>query len=358
MRILEVSTSRIWGGGESHLANLCSELRRRGHSVSIAGYPGTPFYERLGSSGWPLFPLSERQGAERALASWMVQESVEIVHAHQGKGAETAIAAHYLSGRGKVILTRHTLEPPSRKLLAPGLAALICVSRPVAEVCRQRGVLDELIHVIPNGVDQGYFSPDFLPADRVSLGLSEETIPLVICGRLSKEKGVSWAARALEPLLHQGNYHLLLVGEGEERPRLERRAARAGLGARISLLGWKTDVRPCLALAGMVIVPGANEGFGLSALEAMAMGWPVVAAEGGGLAELIEDEASGLLVSAGDDLGLAAAVYRLAKDVKLRESLGQKARERALEFTLEKMVERTERLMRDICQAGPFGLGD
>ncbi|MGE5549324.1 MAG: glycosyltransferase family 4 protein [Bacteroidota bacterium] len=344
MNILEISTARIWGGGEVHLRALCFGLLRRGHDVAVACKPGTPVHEVLAADGLPLLPLEE--DGVRDLARACVSRRIDVIHAHQSKGAELAVAARYRAGRPYAVLTRHALGPPDDGIPAAGLARIIAVSRAVADDCLAAGFTAGRVKVVPNGVDVARFRPGIPPASRARLGLPPEVSVVVLTGRLSKEKGCLHALAALLPLLREDALHLVILGDGEERGRLERLAAKNGAGDRVLFLGQQPDVRPFLALADAVVSPGPREAFGLATLEAMAMGRAVVAVDAGGVPEVIEDGRDGLLVPPGDGLALAAAVYRLAGDEELRRTLGEGARKRAMEFSEERMVERTEEVMR------------
>ena len=186
------------------------------------------------------------------------------------------------------------------------------------------------------------------PASREQLGLPPEARTIVLVGRLIKDKGVLTALEALLPLVAQSELYLLILGCGEKRAKMERLVRRAELAERVLFLGLQADVRPFLVLAETVVAPGPREAFGLAILEAMAMGRPVVAVDAGGVPELMTDGVNGLLVPHDDSLAIAAAVYRLAEDPALRRRLGEAARERALEFTEERMVRETEAVMAEV----------
>ena len=149
---------------------------------------------------------------------------------------------------------------------------------------------------------------------------------------------------------------LQIVGDGPLRASLERLAARCAAPAlgdgRLAFLGESAQIPTVLAACDLVILPGAREGFGLAALEAMAAGLPVIAPHGGALPELIEDGGSGLLVRPGDAAALAAAISRLARDAALRLKLGRRGRQIAERFSLEAMVAATARLYREVVPDG------
>jgi glycosyltransferase involved in cell wall biosynthesis len=129
--------------------------------------------------------------------------------------------------------------------------------------------------------------------------------------RFSPEKGLDVLIEAFARL-RRGR--LVLIGDGDERPRLEALVEACGLADRVHFAGWLTG--PWTAQWGLdaLVVPSRSEGFGLAAVEAMLAGIPVVATNVGGLPELIEQERTGLLVPADDPDALAGAIARVMDD--------------------------------------------
>jgi glycosyltransferase involved in cell wall biosynthesis len=177
---------------------------------------------------------------------------------------------------------------------------VIAVSRAIAEAARKHGARD--VRVIPNGVD--------LPP---VAGDEDEPPHIVYAGRLSKEKGVLELVEATRGL------PLIVAGDGPLRARVP--------GAR----GFvpRDEVERLLARAAVVACPSRREGFGVTCLEAMAHGKPVVASAVGGLLDLVVDGETGLLVPSRDPRALRGALERLLGDRDLRHRLGSAGRERA-----------------------------
>lgn len=153
--------------------------------------------------------------------------------------------------------------------------------------------------------------------------------------RLVKKNGVVYPALALAAMSRQerGRFLLLHAGEGGEREAIERVVAEHGLSDCVRLLGGqgRDAILELYRLADIILVPSVHsenveEATSLSALEAMACGRPLIAGAVGGLAEMIEDGANGLLVPAADPAALAAAVLRLAADPGLGTRLADTAR--------------------------------
>jgi glycosyltransferase involved in cell wall biosynthesis len=171
------------------------------------------------------------------------------------------------------------------------------------------------VRVIPSGVD--------LPAD---VGKEAEPPEVLYAGRLSEEKGV------LELLAATESMRLVVAGDGPLRPRLPQ------------ALGFVPHerLRQLYARAAVVACPSRREGFGVACLEAMAHGRPVVAADVGGLRDLVVDGETGYLVPPRDVAALREALERLLADRELRRRLGDAGRRRAAErFSWERATKAT-----------------
>jgi glycosyltransferase involved in cell wall biosynthesis len=153
---------------------------------------------------------------------------------------------------------------------------------------------------------------------------------ILFVGRLVERKGVTHLIDAVGQLPSDVLARLTVIGEGPERSSLEAQAAAAGLDGRIDFRGRvdDKDLQDAFAAADVLVLPsivdarGDTEGLGVVLLEAMSCGVPVVGSRAGGITDIIEDEASGLLVPPGDPAPLASALERLARDPALAARLG------------------------------------
>ena len=144
---------------------------------------------------------------------------------------------------------------------------------------------------------------------------------------------------------------LVIVGEGEERPRLERLATGLGVASRVSWLGWVEEARALLATFDAFVLPSRFEGFPLSILEAQLAEVAVVASDVGSISETVRSGATGLLVPPDDPDRLAEALTTLAHDPDRRRQLGEAGRRLVLErFTAGHMAEQFERLYAEIAR--------
>lgn len=167
---------------------------------------------------------------------------------------------------------------------------------------------------------------------------------IAFAGRFVPEKGVRTLVEAFAIVAaDRPEARLLLVGDGPERPAIEARATALGLAGRVAITGWvdHPTVERHLASAAVQAVPSEwAEPFGIVAAEALARGTPVVATNVGGLAEIIDDDVTGLLVEPGDATALARALLRLLGDAGLRGRLARAGRVAAAErFGAERFID-------------------
>ena len=175
---------------------------------------------------------------------------------------------------------------------------------------------------------------------------------IAFAGRLIAKKGADVLIAAIDQLKDRyPGLHLLLAGEGDDRPVLEADAVRRGLASRIAFAGRLTHeaIYPFLASAALVIVPSRIEPFGLVALEAAQAGRAVVASAIDGLPEVVVHEQTGLLVPSGDAAALAAAIASLLDNPERAKAMGEAGRRRAMsDFSWDRYVAAHEELFQRV----------
>jgi glycosyltransferase involved in cell wall biosynthesis len=247
-----------------------------------------------------------------------------------GENAETLLARWGLARDGAAA---HLLKWPPRKIYGRA-DAFACISRVIEQEMLACGISRDRVHFLPNAIDMTKFHPP-TPSERSEvrrqLGLSPGTIACLFVGRLSREKGLmdlleAW--RLIPPdqavLFVVGpdmNDHLWNVG-----PAARVFVEQHGLGASVRFLGSRTDVVPLLRAADLLIQPSHFEAQGLSAVEALACGVPVIASAVGGLLDFVVDNENGKLCPPHDPPALAAALRATIDDRLLRQSLAARAR--------------------------------
>ena len=355
MRILQICSAREIGGGEKHLADLANMLSRRGHVVFAALSPGSAVRPLLPSiSDDNIFEAPMRNALNLAtavkLSRFVSHKRIDIVHAHVARDYPLAALA---AGRSpaRLVLTRHVLFPVSgiHRLTRRRTARVIAVSEAVAEALRTQGIFAaDKITVIHNGIDLSRFSP----RERSE---SRSMIRVGMVGHLAEIKGQADFVQAAALVCAQRtDVEFVIAGEdksksGENRRRLEKLIAELGVAGRLHLQGWVEDIPELLSTFDLFVSPARSEPFGLSIVEAMAAGVPVIATMSEGAREILRDGETGRMVPINDVPALAQAMLSLIDNPAQRSAMAQQARaDVRARFSLEEMVTRTESVYADV----------
>jgi phosphatidylinositol alpha-1,6-mannosyltransferase len=206
---------------------------------------------------------------------------------------------------------------------------MVVHSRPVLRSLLAAGVPKEKTVIFPYAIPPPA-SPPTRTRARASMGVPDDAVVVGTAARLCPEKGVADLIEAVAEVPDPtGRVHLLIAGDGELRTDLEQ-LARLRLGSRAHFLGHIVDLAPFYSSLDLfALAPIWDEAFGLVYIEAAHHGVPSVASRVGGVADVVVDEATGLLATRGDRRGLVAALSRLIADPPLRQTLGAAAQARA-----------------------------
>jgi glycosyltransferase involved in cell wall biosynthesis len=260
--------------------------------------------------------LRDLSAANRLVS--LVTTEIDVVHAHGLRAAWVAAIAC----RRKaflLVVTAHNLPPSSRMtriavgVIAPAARRWIAVSQSVADGLMQYGAPPDRITVIPNGVDVDRFQSDVC-MDLHFDGI-DDTFVVGCVARLSPEKGVDVLLAAMRQM---PDVPVVIAGDGPSRASLEA-DGRHG----VFFLGRVDDILAVYKSCDVIAIPSRSEGQGIVALEAMAAGTPIVASRVGGLAEMLTDGETALLIPPDDPKALAAGILRLRDDETLREKLAE-----------------------------------
>jgi glycosyltransferase involved in cell wall biosynthesis len=234
----------------------------------------------------------------------------------------------------------------TEKVLAKRTEGIITVSHALKlELERECGIPGDKVSVIYNGISLPYAGKGEDVRWRLGIGLDAIVIGSV--ARLIPSKGIQHLLDAI-PLVKDycGDIRFMIVGDGPYEGTLKMRAKDLGVEGDVIFTGYVTTVWDYLDAMDVFVLPTLSEGLGVSVLEAMAMGKPVVASNVGGIPEIIEHGQNGYLVPPGDAAALASAIIYLIKNAHLRNTFGQKGRERVMtHFSAERMVQATAQLL-------------
>lgn len=359
MKILQICSARQLGGGERHLADLANGLALRGHDTFVAVIPSSPLLAELSAvprQNIVELPMRNSLNVASALklARFVRQHEIEIVHAHVARDYPLAALATRRAG-ARLVLTRHVLFPLNRihKLTLRRTAGVIAVSQAVAEGLRAQGIFDQdKIVLIHNGIDVDRFVKGRGDVAGHGQG-ADRKLRVGMIGHLAPIKGQEDFIRAAAIVCsRRDDVEFMIAGEdksrgGEHRHSLGKLIDELNLTKRVRLIGWVEEVERLLPTFDLFVSPSRSEPFGLSIVEAMASGVPVIASMSEGAREIIEDDKTGRLVPIGEVDTLAKVICELLSDPAQRRSLsanaGRVVRER---FSLERMLEATEDVYR------------
>ena len=347
-------------GAETHLLALLPALRAFGVESSVVilenpRRPQTALRDRFAAEGVPVSILPIHWHLDpalpAALGGLLRREPFDVLHAHLPHGEVYGEMAMRAFPARAFVVSRHNDDRfrrwlPLRLVFAPSLrraGRIIAISQAVRRFLIEVEKADAgKIDVVSYGIDADARARAAHPgAFRRAIGAQVEPI-VGFVGRLTRQKGVDVLLRAFAEVEKRlPDARLVLAGDGPDRPALEELARSLGL-RRVMFLGWRQDVADIMADVSLLAVPSRWEGFGLVALEAMALGKPVVAARVSALPEIVVPGETGLLVSSGSETELADALLSLLSDPSRAERMGRAGKARVVnEFPVERMAQRT-----------------
>ncbi|MFO1431852.1 MAG: glycosyltransferase family 4 protein [Candidatus Competibacteraceae bacterium] len=361
------SVGELFGGVERHILGLLSGLRTQGITILLLLFHDGELAAQAREQGIePIILLNRNRSlltTSRQLAGILKQQQIRIVHVHGYKATVFCALARYWYAF-TIVKTEHGLpEPMSGKplqvlrdrsyhfldSLATRLAgATVCYVTEELRTHYRRAHAGLHGRVIPNGVAN---------IDRLQLQhppeLGEDWFNLTIVGRLDRVKGHHLAIEALAAPGLPPEAHLHIVGTGPCEAELRTLAETRDIAHRVHFLGFRRDVYGFIAHCHALLMPSLHEGLPYTLLEAMALGTPIIASRVGGLAEVLQDGVTALLVPTGDTAALAQAIIRLQSDLELRRCLGEQARRlQQARYSLEAMTARYLAVYQELLLSG------
>jgi glycosyltransferase involved in cell wall biosynthesis len=390
VRVLRVIARLNMGGPALHVAYLTAGLAKRGYETTLVAGSLAPGEDsmafvadelgvdvvRIDELHREISPARDVVAAVR-LARLIRKLRPHILHTHTAKAGAVGRAAALLAGNARPPVVVHTFHghvlrgyfDPLRtrafrqleRTLARSTTALVAVSPQVRDdlvkldvapatrfaVVRLGIELDQRVAPDSNGRGE----------TRRVLGIGEGPFTVGWIGRMTGIKRTDDVLLAFKSLRERGiDARLCLVGDGPDRDQVERRARELGVMRETLFLGYQEQVASFFAAFDAFILPSANEGTPVTAIEALAAGKPVVATRVGGIPDVVRDGEDGFLVAPGDVEALADRLAQLATDEKLRARMGEAARARVRErYSVERLVDDVDRLYRSLLEAEGLG---
>jgi len=357
--VMFVLSSLAVGGSERKIARMANRLKEEGVQVTLACLNGPYTVEGSVRRDVPLHKL-ERQGkfsmaaVMRLRRLLLTERPTTVIAVNLYQALYVACATSLMSHRPRTVALVNTSTFRGRRLWKRIYQFVL--SRFDLTVhgsqAQRRFWVDEnrRAHdnssVIYNGVDSAHFEPigAFEEAKRLRarLGVSPKALLMGTVGQMRPEKNQEVLLTTLRRLrVARVDAHLVVAGDGPLREFLARRAVELEVADRVSFVGELEDVRPVLTALDVFVLPStAVESFSNAALEAMAIGRPVILSDIGGAREMIDDGVEGYVVSPTELAArLPALIAALYADQRKRQQMGIAARRRAeTRFSVAAMV--------------------
>ncbi|OGQ98796.1 MAG: lipopolysaccharide core biosynthesis protein RfaG [Deltaproteobacteria bacterium RIFOXYD12_FULL_55_16] len=364
-----VKSFTLTGGMERYVVETCRRLAARGHRLDIYAREADP--ELLGEMGFYRVPTRFSFSSVLAAVSFAREtarmlhgQGYDLVHSHEkgcGQDLETIHCFSYKGGLGKYSFLRRIdqkylslrsflyLRLEQKQMKTPWL---IAVSGVIGEDIQKHYGRVAKVAVIPPGVDLEAFHPESLAANRDAArqaeGFSPDDLVVLFVGSEFRRKGLARLIMAMSPGLR-----LLVVGRGDDLAYHRQLVRQCGLEQQVRFAGLTSEVFSCYAAADVVVLPSRSEAFGMSILEGMACGLPVVVSANSGVASLIRHGENGCLLQEGDDL--SALLKQLLSQAE-RQRLGQGARVLAEDHSWDRVADAHEELYRRVVSWRETGL--
>ncbi len=359
-----------FGGSGVVATELGKALAEKGHEihfitysqpVRLGSFRDNIFYHEVVVSNYPLF---EFQPYETELASKMVDvvehEGLDLLHVHYAIPHASAafMAQQILSSRGVIIPFITTLHGTDITLVGRDKSfepvitfclnqsnAVTAVSESLKRDTYAHFDTKRTIEVIPNFIHNIDEDPstaiDF--EKRRKYARDEEKI-IVHVSNFRKVKRVEDVVHIFHEVNKSTNARLLLIGDGPERYNVERLCRELGTCDRVMMVGKIRDATELMKVSDLFLLPSETESFGLAALEAMAVGVPVISSNTGGIPEVNKHGFSGYLSDVGDVQDMAANAKKLLSNEQRLSQFKVQAKEQAQKFCITKVLPRYERL--------------
>jgi len=361
-RILQIIPTLDRSGAERQLSLLAAGLPKDEFDVHVCALTrGGPLEESLKTAGVPLTVIGKPLKVDPS-AFWRLKRHIQAL---QPDLVQTWIFAANSYGRAaalsakvkRIVASERCVDPWKSwhelaidRWLAKRTDRIIVNSSGVRDFYVHHGITPDKFCLIPNGEPAP--APSTLSRESLlaELGLPADTRIIGAVGRLWPQKRIKdliWAADLLKVI--RADVHLLIIGDGPERERLERFQRNVRIEDKVHFLGQRSDVQQMLPHFDVLWLASAYEGLPNVIMEAMSHAVPVVASNISGNRDLVVSGETGFLVPLGDRAGFAKFTNKLLDDAELARRMGEAGRQRIVaDFSVERMVARHADLYREL----------
>jgi len=375
---------RIVGGIARHCLGLSQALVKENHEVHVftLDFPGAPPLEdmagvkvhrartEMGHPNFLTWTFLFNHFIEKQVAASSRDFDFDVIHVHDWLTAEVGISTKHFLGKPLVSTVHSTEMGRAQDLHNPdsytidgiewwmtyeSKRAIVCSDAMKGEIHSHFHLPLEKIKKIPNAVEMSKYQKEInRESVKRRFGVSPHEKLVLFVGRLVPQKGVEYLIRAV-PLIaqHRPEAKFVILGDGWSKSYLENVAMSSGYRDKTRFLGFvsDSDLVDLTLSADVLVVPSIYEPFGIVALEGMAAGVPVVAANIGGLAEIVEHDRTGVLVYPRSPESIAWGVDKVLSDYSYAQWLTQNAKRKVREvYCWETVAKETAKVYEEACR--------
>ena len=362
IKVIHVLSDMKIGGAGSWLLNLLGAIDKEKFEIKVVLPQGSMLTDKIKNLGFEVISVdgikdkSYDARAVNLLYYIFRAEKPDIVHTHASLSAR--LAAKRAGAR--IINTKHCIDSriTGIRRFAGALIndrysdGIIAVSEAVKRNIAENGVPDDKISVIYGGINPVKVLDDREKSlAREKWGIGEEVV-VGIVARLTEVKGHKYFIDAAEIISRDNdNVKFFIAGIGPKEEELKELIKQKGLTDKVVFTGFVDEIYEVFNIIDINVISSLSEALCLSLIEGMSVGKPSVAADTGGIPEVIKNGYNGFLVPAGDAEGLADAILKLIHDPGLRKAMGDRGREiMEKSFTAEIMAEKIEELYESVAR--------
>ncbi|WP_272023514.1 N-acetyl-alpha-D-glucosaminyl L-malate synthase BshA [Olleya namhaensis] len=360
-----------FGGSGVVATELGLELSKRGHEIHFITYNQPVRLELLGNNvhfhevNVPEYPLFHYQPYELALSSKLVDmvklHGIEVLHVHYA--IPHAYAAYMaqkmlredniyvpivttLHGTDITLVGSHPFYKPAVTFSINKSDAVTAVSQSLKDDTLRLFDIKNDIHVVTNFIDITKFSNGFTDCQRGMMAKEDEKI-ITHISNMREVKRIPDVINIFNKIQKKIPAKLMMVGEGPEREPAERLCEQLGITDKVVFFGNSNEIDRILCFSDLFLLPSKTESFGLSALEAMASGVPVISSNTGGIPEVNKEGFSGYLSDVGDVDSMSKNAIKILEDDVILNQFKINAKEQAKTFDIHQIVPQYEAIYQE-----------
>jgi len=352
MKTLHINTERTWRGGEQQTLYLLRSLKERRIKSHLACQPGSPMEKKALEAGVEVFPIAMRGEvdlpASLRIRKLITRHGYDIVHSHTSHAHTLAFFASLGCGTCRLVTRRVDFSIfRNRFLPINGIKYrfmadyYIAISHQIKRVMVKDGIAADRIFVVHSGIDPQRFARAAGDHLTEEFNLRPDERVVINVAHLAGHKGQKYLVGAIPHVLAAiPNVRFFIIGKGELMSELQALSVSLGIGHALTFTGFRNNVGAFYKIADLFVMSSVQEGLGTAILDALALGIPVVAANSGGIPEIIRDGQTGRLVEAANPQALAKGIIEMLTNVEQAGAMARRGQaDVKAKFSIDAMVE-------------------